>query len=184
MPTSVGLEWLSGEWAEGGDTTRPSPAVSGKRVLSSFEAMDSIVADLANKTKYPKMETIIISGHSMGGQIVQRYALIGAVPARSTPVHFVVANPATFAYLTDERPYSVADCPSTYDTWKYGLGIFGLRYLGAFVRESLDSKSDITDIRVRYVRDRVVHYLFGTADHGAGDVRCEAFARECCVRSS
>lgn len=181
------LQWSVDDWSEGGDTIAPESISdldddSSKPItapnLSSFEAMDALISQLVDKKTYPNLETIIIAGHSMGAQYVQRYALIGAVPSKSVPVHFVVANPGSFAYLTHDRPYSVDACPDSYDSWRYGLGVFGIRYLGDIVRESLDSTSDLIDVRVRYLRDRQVHYLYGTADFGQGDTHCEALTRK------
>lgn len=169
--TAGPLVWPGSEWANGGDSILPSGASDN---VSSFEAIDGAIRHFADRDTFPKMETIIVAGHSMGAQMAQRYALLGAVPSGRLPVHFVVANPGSFAYLTPSRPNSVENCSETYDQWKYGLGVYEQRYLSDFVRESLDQQNDVTDVRKRYSEQRLVHYLFGTADHGKGDTRCEA----------
>lgn len=50
------------------------------------------------------------------------------------------------------------------------------RYLTDFVTQSLDTSNDVTSVVSRY-RERLVHYLFGLADFGEGDQRCEALAQ-------
>ncbi len=42
-----------------------------------------------------------IAGHSLGAQMVQRYSVLGRPHKEIT---YVVMNPATFLYLTPERP--------------------------------------------------------------------------------
>lgn len=186
-PAETTLVWQGDSWAEGADSIAPTVIDAGEGrtpytapPMSTFEVLDAIIAQLTNTTTYPRLDTIIVAGHSLGAQFVQRYALIGAVPSRSIPVHFFIANPGSFAYLTSQRPYSTADCMDSYDAWKYGLGVFGIRYLYDMVIDSLDDRTDVTDVRVRYLRDRQVHYLFGLDDRGGqGDRRCQAMAREC-----
>ena len=156
QPTSNALVWRGSSWAEGADTVFPATLSDRDGTpfpspgVSSFEAMDEVVRFFANRTQFPALNTIIVAGHSLGAQMVQRYALIGSVPSGSVPVHFVVANPGSFAYLTDWRPESVDGCPERYNNWKYGLMAYGYRYLSDFISESLDSTNDIQSIVDRY----------------------------------
>ncbi|SNX81930.1 uncharacterized protein MEPE_00635 [Melanopsichium pennsylvanicum] len=181
-PTSNALVWEGNDWSEGADSIYPSKIndTLGQPFeppgVSSFESIDQIVAWFSNKTVFPSMNTIIVAGHSMGAQMVQRYALIGAVPSGSVPVHFVVANPGSYAYLTEWRPRSYDTCANTFNNWKYGLSAYSQSYLSDFIADSLDSTNDVESIVQRY-RRRIVSYLFGLADHGKGDTRCEALAQ-------
>lgn len=184
------LVWQNTSWAEGADSILPTnitypPDQEGNThsikapSMSSFEVMDAMIDQATNKTRFPKLETIIVAGHSLGAQLVQRYALIGAIPSKQIPVHFFIANPGSYVYLTDQRPRSTKNCTTTYNEWKFGLGVFGIRYLYNMVITSLDTLNDITDVRVRYLRDRQVHYLYGLNDTGTnGDRRCQAMSRE------
>lgn len=123
-PNNRTLQWHGSQWAYGADTRSPSTFLDASGVshpapgVSSFEAVDAAVAHYANKTRFPNIESIVVAGHSLGAQMVQRYALIGAVPSRDVPVHFVIANPSSYAYLDSVRPNSTANCASTYDAWK------------------------------------------------------------------
>ncbi|EPQ29027.1 uncharacterized protein PFL1_03317 [Pseudozyma flocculosa PF-1] len=181
-PTTSALVWPKNKWAEGADTILPATIYDedGDEVsapgISSFEALDEVIRYFSNQSVFPRLNTIIIAGHSLGAQMVQRYALIGSVPSGETPVHFVVANPGSFAYLSDWRPRNYAGCPETFNAWKFGLGSYGQRYLSDFISQSLDTSNDIESVVARY-RRRVVSYLFGLADDGLGDTGCEARAQ-------
>ncbi len=76
--------------------------------ISSFAALDAILAKLADRTLFPDLTTIVVAGHSGGGQVVQRYAILGqgeAAPiAAGIAVRYVVANPSSYAYFSADRP--------------------------------------------------------------------------------
>jgi pimeloyl-ACP methyl ester carboxylesterase len=182
QPISNTLVWDGSSWAEGADSMYPATMYDSNGHpfpspgVSSFEALDAVIAWFSDRDRFPRLNTIIVAGHSLGAQMVQRYALIGAVPSGTVPVHFVVANPGSFAYLNAERPRSYDDCPDTYNNWKYGLSAYSQSYLSDFITDSLDSTNDVESVVQRY-RRRIVSYLFGLADHGLGDIRCEALAQ-------
>lgn len=182
QPSSNTLVWRGSNWAHGGDSIYPATIMDSNNTafeppgVSSFEALDAAVAWFSNKSLFPNVNTIIVAGHSLGAQMVQRYALIGAVPSGTVPVHFVVANPGSYAYLTDWRPRSYSKCNTTFNNWKFGLNAYSQSYLSDFIADSLDSTNDVESVVQRY-RRRVVSYLFGLEDHGKGDTRCEALAQ-------
>ncbi|GAK62057.1 carbohydrate-binding wsc protein [Moesziomyces antarcticus] len=182
QPNSTALVWNDSDWAEGADSIYPSTVNDAQGIpfaapgVSSFEALDMAVGRFANKTLFPNLNTIIVAGHSLGAQMVQRYALIGAVPSGTVPVHFVVANPGSYAYLTEWRPRPYDKCADTFNDWKFGLNAYSQSYLSDFITDSLDTTNDVESVVQRY-RRRVVSYLFGLADHGKGDTRCEARAQ-------
>lgn len=182
QPTSNALVWRASNWAEGADSIYPSSIMDSNNTafeppgVSSFEALDAAVAWFSNKTVFPNINTIIVAGHSLGAQMVQRYALIGAVPCGTAPVHFVVANPGSYAYLTEWRPRSYDKCPDTFNNWKFGLNGYSQSYLSDFIADSLDTTNDVESVVQRY-RRRIISYLFGLEDHGKGDTRCEALAQ-------
>lgn len=182
VSTSNALVYDTNDWSQGGDSIYPTSINDTNNVpfnisgVSSYQAIDTAVAWFANKTIFPNMKTIIVAGHSMGAQTVQRYALLGAVPSGTVPVNFVIANPGSYAYLTDWRPRSTANCSDTFNNWKYGLAEYNQSYLADFVADSLNSTDDVENIVQRY-RRRVINYLYGLADHGPGDTRCEALTQ-------
>lgn len=141
------LYW-SGEWPGGSDAIAPAP-------ISTYDVFDAMIARLAEARRFPNLKEIVIAGHSAGGQIVQRYAVVGKAPqldgGDSVPVRLIVSNPSSYFYFTDWRPLPQHNC-SDFDQWRYGLA-GAPRYVTGTAAE----------LEARYVRRRVI-YLMGTAD--------------------
>lgn len=140
------LYW-DGEWPGGSDAVAPAP-------ISTYDVFDAIVARLSDVRRFPKLREIVIAGHSAGGQIVQRYAIVGKAPQLGggrVPVRLVVSNPSSYLYLTDWRPFPHPNC-AEFNQWRYGLQ-GAPRYVSGTAPE----------LEARYVKRDVV-YLMGTAD--------------------
>lgn len=117
--------------------------------ISSFDVMDVLLErHLYDTRKFPALRQIVITGHSAGGQLVQRHALLSPAirdqdgddddarpPHRNATiplpaVRTVVANPKSYAYLDARRwvdqnftvpsAESVRHCPA-YNEWTWGL---------------------------------------------------------------
>ena len=88
-----------------------------RRPLSAFDVFDAILQRVADRTLLPALTTVVVAGHSAGGQVVHRYSIIGrgevALLARGLHMRYVVANPSSYLYLSAERPEQVdaATCP-------------------------------------------------------------------------
>lgn len=175
LPSTV-LRWREDDWQKG----RPS---NDKASISSFQVVDAIFRRLANRAIFPHLNTIVLAGHSAGGQFVQRYAVLGRgepeSEGASIHVRYVVANPATYLYLTNERPNSsgafvpfvAASCPM-FNHWNYGLH--------AGVPSYSPRPASIGELEARFLRRDVV-YLLGTADNNPNadglDLSCAAKAQ-------
>lgn len=85
-----------------------------------------------NKTTFPNMQQIIVGGHSAGGQTTQRYVMIGDQLKTKTPVNYYIANPNSYAWMSEDRPLDTSSCP-IYDDWKEGLSDFNQTYGSALV---------------------------------------------------
>ncbi len=68
LPPDV-LHWTREGWEGGDDALGPRP-------LSSFEALDAILARLGDRARFPNLSRIVVAGHSGGGQVAQRYAVL------------------------------------------------------------------------------------------------------------
>lgn len=159
--------WSSGGWKRGhlSRTEGPDPRVS------SYAALDTIVARLSDPTRFPDMEEIVVAGHSAGGQVAHRYAAGGMDP-RGVPIRYVVANPSTFLFLGPERPdgsggWSVpaaGACPD-YQEWHYGLEDLNT-YMRRLPGGAIESNLVGRDVAI----------LLGDADTGSSqlDVSCGA----------
>lgn len=168
--------WTANAWKGGEEALAPASKPG------SFAALDALVERLADPTLFPALRRIVVAGHSAGGQVLHRYAVVGrgdAAAKRSRiDVRFIVANPSSYLYLTTERPvdgdgsfapYERARCPA-FDDYRFGLN-------GAppYVTER-----PLDDI-VRDYKARRVVYMLGTADndptHRVLDRSCAAMAQ-------
>lgn len=141
------LRW-SGRWPGGSDAIAPAP-------ISTYDVFDAIVARLSDSRRFPHMRDIVIAGHSAGGQIVQRYAIVGKAPqldpGSHVPVRLIISNPSSYLYFTDWRPFPPHNC-ADFDQWRYGLA-GAPRYVAGTTAQ----------LEARYVK-RNVTYLMGEAD--------------------
>lgn len=104
------LRWELTGWMGGGTGL-------GRHGVSAFAALDAVLARLA---ALPDMRRVVVAGHSGGGQVVQRYAMLGrpGAGAAGPQVRYLVANPSSYAFPDAWRPGPA--CPGQ-DDWKYGL---------------------------------------------------------------
>ncbi|WP_225590301.1 hypothetical protein [Achromobacter sp. ACM02] len=159
--------WRKASWEDGEDSVqaagRPAP-------VSSFQVLDDLLRSLDDRKRLASLAGIVLAGHSAGGQLVQRYAVLNNIdgPLRrdGLALRYVVANPSSYLYLSNERPradgkgyapYERGICP-TYNQYKYGPD-----KLPAYSRETDESK-----LFVRYAA-RDVTYLLGGADNNPED---------------
>ncbi|ADP17539.1 hypothetical protein AXYL_04220 [Achromobacter xylosoxidans A8] len=159
--------WRKASWEDGEDsvqaTGRPAP-------VSSFQVLDDLLRSLDDRKRLASLAGIVLAGHSAGAQLVQRYAVLNNIdgPLRrdGLALRYVIANPSSYLYLSNERPradgkgyapYERGICP-TYNQYKYGPD-----KLPAYSRETDESK-----LFVRYAA-RDVTYLLGGADNNPED---------------
>ena len=124
-PTPDEPWWSNEGWKRGDLSASDSPLER----ISSFATVDTLLRVLADRSRFPRLRNIVVTGHSAGGQFTHRYA--GASPFAEAlgglPVRFVVANPSTYFWLGPERPSEdgfarpdTTACPEWND-WPYGL---------------------------------------------------------------
>src|SRR5262245_10386385 len=121
-------------WPCSGDSWRSGGAADKDGKLTSYDFADEILRMFANKRTFPNLKTIVVAGHSAGGQFVTRYEMANQLhDTLGIPITYVVANPSSYAYLDPTRPSAAAsgstefrpfgdgrNC-TTYDKWPYGL---------------------------------------------------------------
>ena len=169
------IVFWSGGWKQG-DQSLPAPGRVAQVTVSSFTAVDVIMASLANTSTFPDLRLTVIAGHSAGGQFVHRYAAANPEPVTT---HYVVANPSSYLYLDGDRPSSARvgnPCDGAephcqgHDRYRYGLAALNA-YMSALGPDA---------IRNRY-RQRRVTYLLGLEDddpeHPELDRSCAARAQ-------
>ncbi|MDE2289017.1 MAG: alpha/beta hydrolase [Burkholderiales bacterium] len=159
VPADV-LHWHGTGWMGGEPAAGPQP-------LSSYAALDALLARLAERANFPQLRDVVLAGFSGGAQVAQRYALaaqgLRALARRGIRVSFVVASPSSYAYFDKLRPvgdprdghvtfarYDAAQCPG-YDDWKYGLENLP-PYLAGSTPQRLEQ---------RYVRRDITYFVGG-----------------------
>jgi pimeloyl-ACP methyl ester carboxylesterase len=184
------ISWNCNTWRSGG------PAVSTPNV-NSFDFLDEVLRKVARKDVFPNLAKIVITGHSAGGQVLNRYEMANKVHDKlGVPITYVVSNPSSYAWPDSTRPtdtaYSVQahapgyvpeigpdaspfrnftgarDC-TTFDQWPYGMK----NRTGYTAKQSDDQlKNQLTS--------RPTTYLLGELDVlplGGFDGSCSAMAQ-------
>ncbi|MBA4071702.1 MAG: hypothetical protein C0497_07690 [Gemmatimonas sp.] len=96
------ISWHCNTWRSGG------PALTHPAV-TSFDFMDAILRKVARKQVFPNLKVIVVTGHSAGGQVTNRYQMTNQVHDKlGVPVRYIVSNPSSYAWPSDERPTATA----------------------------------------------------------------------------
>ena len=150
-PTATQLYWKSSGWSRG-DLSESS---GRPWRISSYGVVDEMVARL--RARFVNLRSVVIAGHSAGGQLTQRYASASSDPS----LRFVVMNPGSYLYLSPERPdgaggFAVPEpAPAGYDNYKYGLqNLAGTPYMATIGANTLRSRYEAAHVR----------YLLGALD--------------------
>lgn len=162
------LYWSDGGWKSGSQSVT-SP-YARPWTTSSYAVMDLLIQQVASTGTFPNLGSVVVVGHSAGGQFTNRYAAasrVGIDTATGPSYRFVIANPSSYLYLDGRRYHAgvlgpltageVAACPG-YDNYKYGL-VSPYVYL---------RDNNAAAIPERY-RARNVVYLLGDADTSTTD---------------
>lgn len=147
--------WLRGDEAQNNHQT------------SSFTLMDYIIGLLSSPKNFPALKEVVLTGHSAGGQFVQRYAAGTEIDKKYSFLKFryVVTNPGSYLYLTGKRPVNPA-IQCNYNDYKYGLNRLN-SYMG---------RSSVEDIRSRYVAKEIIYFV------GEDDTRSDDIDQDCPAR--
>jgi pimeloyl-ACP methyl ester carboxylesterase len=151
--------WPAGGTAMGDDT------------LTSYDLLDVLLRRIASKRVFPNLASIVVAGHSAGGQFTVRYAMANRVhDTLGVRVAYVVANPAHYPYPDPGRPVQNASVGCRiWNDWPYGLQ----DRVGYTARMSEDQlRTQLTT--------RPVTYLLGDRDTlttGGLDTTCAAMAQ-------
>jgi len=129
--------------------------------VSSFTAMDMLLLYLSDRSLFPQLQSVVVAGHGMGADFVQRYAALGQAPdilvQQDLSVRFVAANPSSYLYFTGVRPSGGAPSFTMPDTAQCpGMNNYpyGLNNLTAYAR-----RTGANAIRLRYPERQVMFLL-------------------------
>ncbi|KAI7500184.1 WSC-domain-containing protein [Hortaea werneckii] len=158
------LVWKGSQWSAGGNAQYP---YKFKNTISSYTCLDQIIQYFDNKSLFPNINQIVVAGHSLGGQTVQRYAAIGKQLGTTTPVSYWVGNPNSYVWLSADRPLSTASCPG-YDDYREGYNAF-VDYPMTYATDLVASgRSSI----LANFNSKAVNYARGTLDLGDDSSSC------------
>ncbi len=116
--------WARDKWMHG------TASEQGRSGIEAFAVLDDVLAYLADRKRFPALKEVVLIGHSAGGQLMQRYAVLGEGDGRlarqGIAVRYVISSPSSYLYLDGDRmqagnigPVSAADCPD-YNRYRYG----------------------------------------------------------------
>ena len=165
--------WTSSGWKRG--HLSQEAGISTTRV-SSYAVVDEILRILGRADLYPALRTVVVTGHSAGGQYAHRFAAGSTVEDDLQRIRFryLVANPSSWLYLGPERALSWSplsfglpareECPG-YNEWHYGLEELN-SYMSRLTLEEIRSQLSSRDVVV----------AVGDQDTGSSllDVSCAA----------
>jgi pimeloyl-ACP methyl ester carboxylesterase len=185
-------------WSCTGDSWRSGGMAATHPELASFDFMDEIVKKLANKTIFPNLKAIVVTGHSAGGQFVARYQMSNRVhDTVKTAMTYVVANPSSYAWPDATRPLAVDDAApeNAKGAWetekphtKFSYGAFeGAacqnydRWPAGLQNRTVGYTAKTTDDQLKkQLASRPTTYLLGQVDTlplGGFDSSCQAMAQ-------
>lgn len=132
-PDAEGLEldadipyWTPEGWKIGERSVHPEGGPS------SFAVLDAMLAAVLDRERFPALRSVVVAGHSAGGQFVHRYIAFnrahGALRGGGIAVRYVVSNPSSYLYFDGRRldgggaltPYPRERC-ADYNRYRYGL---------------------------------------------------------------
>ncbi|MFS2034672.1 alpha/beta fold hydrolase [Polaromonas sp. CT11-55] len=116
--------WRGGNWMQCQESR-------GKEAINSCGVLDDIARYLSADKRFPMLKELVFIGHSAGGQLMQRYAVLNnseeALRKAGIRVRYVVSSPSSYLYLDanrpegdDFKPVNSILCPG-YNNFRYGL---------------------------------------------------------------
>ncbi|MEM9589051.1 MAG: hypothetical protein AAGA03_17350, partial [Planctomycetota bacterium] len=97
--------YYSGNW-RAGNRSQSTDANPRPFRISNFVVIDRMLT--AAVRTFPNLTSVVVAGHSAGGQVVNRYAMTNEVEPileqeHGLSVRYVVANPSSYLYLNGKR---------------------------------------------------------------------------------
>ncbi|KAL1648097.1 hypothetical protein SLS58_002424 [Diplodia intermedia] len=158
--TTSALVWKGSQWASGANNQYPKTQTT----VSSYAVLDQLTTYFDNKTLFPNINQIVVAGHSLGAQTVQRYCEVGDNLSTRTPVVYWIGNPNSFGWMSLDRPIDSSSCPA-YDDWRDGLSSYTNTYGATVVNAGRDAV-------LRNYNTKKIAYARGTLDLGDDSSGC------------
>ena len=155
-------------WQSGSAATHPEDTN-----LTSFDVIDGIISEYSDQDVYPALTNVTVVGHGGGGQLIQRYAVVGDDPPSHIHVRYVHGDASSSLYFTEDRPIPEDEGDEKitksfcdlYNSWRYGFDDFPSR----------DGPPKTPEEYFQQYISRDVVSVVGYEDEGgAGDESCMA----------
>jgi pimeloyl-ACP methyl ester carboxylesterase len=182
------------------DSWRSGGGEVGNDKLTSFDFMDEVLRRLARKDVFPNLKSIVVAGHSAGGQFAIRYEMSNQVhDSVGVPISYVVSNPSTYTFVDDMRPTASAlpttiaaaapgfmpstpaEPPPAFVPYADAKNCAGFDNWPYGLKSRIGYASKLTDDQLKkQLAARPVTYLLGEADIlplGIFDTSCPAMAQ-------
>lgn len=114
------------DWAMGSGSVHPKGSD-----FSPFSAYDELITMYSDKSKFPKVERIVLLGHGGGALVIQRYAALrnsGDSSSSSPALRYVIGNPSSMLYFTTDRFSTKYQSCDVLNIYYYGLDQYGAPY--------------------------------------------------------
>ena len=160
------LYWQSVGYRDGDDS-------DGAVQISSFEVIDQIINKLADKTHFPVLDEIIVTGQSSGGRFTHSYAAANRVESSHSDINFeyIVSQNQFFYYPTNER-IDVTTNNLYIPTGCNGINYWPYGYLTAPPYVSVLEKSEFN---TRFINRNIIYLLgSGTGNDSSLNSSCQA----------
>lgn len=156
------LFWEVNEWKIGGSSI-------SKPNLSSFQIVDQMITEIVQSKLFPFLGSVVVTGHSAGGQFTQRYAFGSSIDRAVSPisVEYVVANPSSYLYLNELRP-----------NWA-GLFPAGGKYPESEFFNSAASDLRFQDPYIRTIKPHLKSEIFATIRNLDSGAECQCRSTPC-----
>jgi pimeloyl-ACP methyl ester carboxylesterase len=150
-------------WACARQSWRSGAFAVNNAKLTSYDLVDELLRRLARKDVFRNLRSIVVTGHSAGGQYVSRYAMANTLhEGLGVPVTYVVSNPSSYGYPDANRPkeslvefgaFEEGRNCTTFDNWPYGM------------KDRVGYSAKLSDEQLRtQLVSRPVVYLLGELD--------------------
>jgi len=169
---SNALVWQSSQWAGGATNQYPYKSLQ----ISSYDVLDQLIQYFDNKTVFPNMNQIVIAGHSLGAQTVQRYALVGNNLNTVSPLTYWIGNPNSFGWPSISRPLNTLGCPG-YDVWRSGFTNYSTYGKSNKMLYGTSLVASGRDAVVSNFQSKQIAWARGTLDTGDDSSDCDPFTQ-------
>lgn len=91
------LCWSSNLWAQGAPATNSRKTVD--QGFTSHQALNALITYFGNKTMFPALKEVVMSGHSAGAQLTNSWTIVGKPLTSPLALRTIVGAPGTFVSL-------------------------------------------------------------------------------------